>query len=145
LSLPYYASLRRSFDGYFGFCTNGYHKYSDAVRDIKALATHLLLNDRTTPRPQSILPAVEHRSPDLFTLGIQDLFQRVDAFNREHIINPELVTDISGPPEPVDCATFQQTGTATPFGDSVDDLNDRTPGGDVLSLAPSREFDDSFT
>lgn len=92
LASPVFATIRSSFESFFGERTDGKHSHKRTVGDIFHLATAIITEHRTHPRLDSQLPSVPHCSPDLLNDGVADLNKRVNAFNDEYINAPDRAT-----------------------------------------------------
>jgi hypothetical protein len=88
LTAPYTDKLRSRFERDFGHRNDGSHSYKSAVNDIYLLAARLRERGRTAPRSNLNDKEKQFESPDILTVGLDRLSEKIDNFNTKFVDLP---------------------------------------------------------
>jgi Family of unknown function (DUF6589) len=93
LTAPYTNELRSRFERDFGYLNDGRHSYKNAVNDIYLLAARLREKGRTAPRHNLKGEEKQFESPDILTIGLARLSEKIDDFNAKFVDLPGRLPD----------------------------------------------------
>jgi hypothetical protein len=88
LTAPYTNELRSRFERDFGHQNGRRHSYKSAVNDIYLLAACLRERGRTAPRGNLKDKAKQFESPDILSIGLAQLSDKIDNFNAKFVNLP---------------------------------------------------------